>query len=121
VLVQYPYYHPEAVFGRLERRNVIATVAGEPALPVLMATEQVGIVGGGFTFLRTQGSDGTREDLQVEPGRDGGRDPADSGPERERLAALLDAELREHPPRPIEAAPVDPEQREALRALGYAE
>jgi arylsulfatase A-like enzyme len=121
VLVQYPYYQPQALSGRVETSKVIRTVAGEPVDPILVATEKVGIVGRDWTYLRARGPDGTTEELYpAGGGRDGSRDP-ERAAERARLSALLDEALRAHPLRLIDAGKVNPELRETLRALGYAE
>ena len=59
MLVQYPFYQGRAVEGRLERRKVIETVAGEPALPVIVDEEKVGVVTPEWKYLRS----GDREEL----------------------------------------------------------
>jgi arylsulfatase len=123
VLVQHPYYQPEAARGRLERLGAVKTVAGEPTVPVLVETEKLGLVGDDWTYLRARGPAGTSEELYPASGR--GDDSVDvagvQAGERERLAALLDEALRAHPLRLIDAGRVNPELRETLRALGYVE
>jgi arylsulfatase A-like enzyme len=124
VLIQYPYYEQRAVSGRLEkRREVVKTVAGEPTLKVLIATEKVGLFGPDWTYLRARGPEGASEEMLPNAGADGGNPRADEADpaERERLARLLDEALAQHPLHLIEAGKVNPEMLETLRALGYVE
>jgi len=117
VLVQYPFYQSRAVAGRLEKRKVIETVAGETATPVVVSEEKLGLVGRDWSYLRS----GAREELY----RLGARPDewTNRAPEqpivRADWSAELDAMMDRHPLNVLDAGEINEELRATLEALGY--
>jgi arylsulfatase A-like enzyme len=119
VLVQHPFYQSKAVAGRLKKREVIESVAGMPASPILVDEEQVGVVGPGWKVLRG----GASEQLyRLEPtGAEVALRQRSSEQEavRERMSRELDGLLERHPLTVLDAGEINEELRETLEALGY--
>jgi arylsulfatase A-like enzyme len=119
VMVQHPFYQPEAAQERSRLRREIRSVAGDPIAPLLVDAERVGIVGSDFEYFVTGG----RAELHALASPAAERENlAASRPElRARLDAILADELARHPMRIVDPGRIHPELLETLRALGYAE
>lgn len=123
VLVQYPFYQPMQANHRLKSREVVKTVAGIPVSRMLVDAEKVGVVGRDWKYLRTvRGEERTEELHRMSPvpnERENLWDAADVP--RERIRAILDAELEAHPLNLVAPEQINEELLETLQALGYAE
>ena len=117
VLIQHPFYQGKLVKVRPKRRRHISSVGGEPRGEMLVDQEKVGVVGGGFKYLRS----GTDEMLfQITPETDERKNLAELDPEaRARMLDQLRRQLSEHDLEVIDPSEINQELLEALEALGY--
>ena len=84
---------------------------------MLVDQEKVGVVGGGFKYLRS-GSDELL--YQITPETDERKNLAGLDPEaRSRMLDQLQRQLSEHGLEVIDSSGINPELLEALEALGY--
>lgn len=119
VLLQHPFYQPDAALRRPDRQSELGTVAGMPTAPVLVGAERVGVVGGGWKYLRT----GEDEELyRLEPTPNEAQNRIGESPDRgERLRAALEEALSSHPLNIIDPGEINPQLLQELRDLGYVE
>ncbi len=119
VLIQHPYYQPEAAANRATKQAMIRSVAGEPTSAILVDTEKVGLVGTEWKYVRS-GEAG--ELYRLDATRAEANELSSSEPEvRNRLDAELSAALDRHPLHLNDTGDVHPELLETLRALGYVD
>lgn len=117
VLIQHPFYQGKLVKVRPRRRRHIRSVGGEPRSEMLVDQEKVGVVGGGFKYLRS-GSDEML--FQIAPETDERKNLAELDPEaRSRMLDQLRRQLSEHDFEVIDSSEINEELLEALEALGY--
>lgn len=119
VLLQHPFYQPQAAAMRPRKQRELETVAGEPTTEVLVDAERVGLVGAGWKYLRT----GDQEELyRLWPDADEGENlAADEAEQLDRLRAALAEQLSSHPLNILDIGEINSELLETLKALGYAE
>lgn len=117
VLIQHPFYQGKLVKVRPRRRQNILSVGGEPRGEMLVDQEKIGVVGGGFKYLRS-GSDEML--FQITPETDERRNLAPLDAEsREKMLAQLRRQLDEHRLQVIDPSEINKELLQALEALGY--
>jgi len=119
VLIQHPFYLPGTAPGPRRMHWVMRSVAGEEVRWTLPGMERIGLVGRKWKYLRS--SEGEELYPMAPVPREGVNLAGRNGAERERLGALLDAELERRPLRTSEPGEIDDELLESLKALGYAE
>jgi arylsulfatase A-like enzyme len=117
VLVQYPFYQPQAADRRPQRIESVRSVAGEATTPILIGAEKVGLVGREWKYLRA----GDRAELYaMTPVPDERDDRIAAEPEvAERMREQLERQLARHPLNVIDLPEINEELLETLRALGY--
>jgi len=119
VLLQHPFYQPGAALRRPSKQREVKSVAGMPTTSILVDADRVGIVGGGWKYLRT----GEEEELyRLQPTLDEvsnliGEDGDRSG----RLRAALEEALSTHRLNIIDRSEINARLMETLRELGYVE
>jgi arylsulfatase A-like enzyme len=121
VLVQYPFYQEGVTTGKLPKREVVRTVAGQPLREMLVGVEQAGVVGADWKYLRTTSVDGSTEELyRMAPAPDEVRDLApESGDALPALRERLDHALDAHRLNLLAPQQVNQELLEMLKSLGY--
>ncbi len=117
VLIQHPFYQGKLVEVRPRRRRNIRSVGGQPVGEMLVDEEKVGVVGGGFKYLRS----GSEEMLfQITPETDERKNLAElDTAARARMLDHLRRELSDHDLEMIAPSEINEELLEALEALGY--
>jgi arylsulfatase A-like enzyme len=119
LLIQYPFYQPDIRWQKIRLRQIIRSVAGETAAPILIDAEKVGVVGRDWKYLRV---DEMEELYSMSPSPRERENLADTRQEeRDTMRGILTRELERHPLRIHEPSAVNPELLESLRALGYVE
>jgi arylsulfatase A-like enzyme len=117
VLLQHPLYSSETLDNRTQIQRTVRSVGGMPTRAIPVGQDSLGLVGGGWRFLRA----GEREELYPELRAAGAtRELAAEQPETAaRLRALLDQELALRPLTVLDASGIEAELLEELRELGY--
>jgi choline-sulfatase len=117
VIIQHPFYQGKLVRVRPRRRRNIQSVGGEPRKEMLVDQEQVGVVGGGFKYLRS-GSDEML--FRIAPETDERQNLAELDPDaRSRMLDQLRRALASHGLEMIAPSEINEELLETLEALGY--
>ena len=118
-MLQHPFYQPGAALHRPSKQREVESVAGMPTKSILVDALRVGIVGGGWKYLRT----GEEEELyRLQPTLDEVKNLiGEDGDRGGRLRAALEEALSAHPLNIIDRSEINAQLMETLRELGYVE
>ena len=117
VLLQYPFYETQDAKQRVLKLQIIQSVAGERITPTILDQETVGVVGGGWKYLRSQDAQ-QLFDHQADPEEK--ENLSQARPKvRQKLNGKLDSLLGQHPLTVLDSQKINPKLRATLEALGY--